>query len=52
MSGSDAQAKLRDIRTLIQSEKYEEAIKLCEDVIQESLDGITYYHTYDRFFLG
>uniref|UniRef100_A0A1A8BZB8 GPI ethanolamine phosphate transferase 1 n=1 Tax=Nothobranchius kadleci TaxID=1051664 RepID=A0A1A8BZB8_NOTKA len=39
-------------RILIQLEKYSEAISLCQTLISLSLEGLVYYHTYDRFFLG
>ncbi|GLD54870.1 GPI ethanolamine phosphate transferase 1 [Lates japonicus] len=39
-------------RILIQLEKYEDAISLCQSLISYSLEGLVYYHTYDRFFLG
>uniref|UniRef100_A0A6Q2Y828 GPI ethanolamine phosphate transferase 1 n=1 Tax=Esox lucius TaxID=8010 RepID=A0A6Q2Y828_ESOLU len=39
-------------RVLIRLEKYEEAISLCRSLIGHALEGLTYYHTYDRFFLG
>lgn len=39
-------------RVLIQLEKYEEAISLCRSLISSALEGLVYYHTYDRFFLG
>uniref|UniRef100_A0A8C7ZTE3 GPI ethanolamine phosphate transferase 1 n=1 Tax=Oryzias sinensis TaxID=183150 RepID=A0A8C7ZTE3_9TELE len=39
-------------RILIQLEKYNEAISLCQSLISLSLEGLLYYHTYDRFFLG
>uniref|UniRef100_A0AAX7THG6 GPI ethanolamine phosphate transferase 1 n=1 Tax=Astatotilapia calliptera TaxID=8154 RepID=A0AAX7THG6_ASTCA len=39
-------------RILIQLEKYEDAISLCQSLISRSLEGLVYYHTYDRFFLG
>uniref|UniRef100_A0A669DX52 GPI ethanolamine phosphate transferase 1 n=1 Tax=Oreochromis niloticus TaxID=8128 RepID=A0A669DX52_ORENI len=38
-------------RILIQLEKYED-ISLCQSLISHSLEGLVYYHTYDRFFLG
>uniref|UniRef100_A0AAX7VSZ0 GPI ethanolamine phosphate transferase 1 n=1 Tax=Astatotilapia calliptera TaxID=8154 RepID=A0AAX7VSZ0_ASTCA len=38
-------------RILIQLEKYED-ISLCQSLISRSLEGLVYYHTYDRFFLG
>ncbi|XP_029385492.1 GPI ethanolamine phosphate transferase 1 [Echeneis naucrates] len=39
-------------RILIQLGKYEDAISLCQSLISHSLEGLVYYHTYDRFFLG
>ncbi|XP_031138038.1 GPI ethanolamine phosphate transferase 1 isoform X1 [Sander lucioperca] len=39
-------------RILIQLEKYEDAISLCRSLISSALEGLVYYHTYDRFFLG
>ncbi|KAF6722918.1 GPI ethanolamine phosphate transferase 1 [Oryzias melastigma] len=39
-------------RILIQLEKYNEAISQCQSLISLSLEGLLYYHTYDRFFLG
>lgn len=27
-------------------------ISLCQSLISHSLEGLVYYHTYDRFFLG
>ncbi|XP_049912199.1 GPI ethanolamine phosphate transferase 1 isoform X1 [Epinephelus moara] len=39
-------------RILIQLEKYDDAISLCHSLISNALDGLVYYHTYDRFFLG
>lgn len=39
-------------RILIQLEKYDDAISLCRSLISHSLEGLVYYHTYDRFFLG
>ncbi|PWA17948.1 hypothetical protein CCH79_00004293 [Gambusia affinis] len=39
-------------RILIQLEKYNDAISLCQSLISLSLEGLVYYHTYDRFFLG
>ncbi|XP_027129873.1 GPI ethanolamine phosphate transferase 1 [Larimichthys crocea] len=39
-------------RILIQLEKYEDAISLCQSLISHALEGLVYYHTYDRFFLG
>ncbi|XP_008274496.1 GPI ethanolamine phosphate transferase 1 [Stegastes partitus] len=42
----------RKARILIQLEKYNDAISLCRSLISYSLEGLVYYHTYDRFFLG
>ncbi|XP_058500893.1 GPI ethanolamine phosphate transferase 1 [Solea solea] len=39
-------------RMLIQLEKFDDAISLCQSLISHSLEGLVYYHTYDRFFLG
>ncbi|XP_059182583.1 GPI ethanolamine phosphate transferase 1 [Centropristis striata] len=39
-------------RILIQLEKYDDAISLCRSLISHALEGLVYYHTYDRFFLG
>lgn len=39
-------------RILIQLEKYEDAMALCRTLIARALEGLAYYHTYDRFFLG
>nr|XP_020462111.1 GPI ethanolamine phosphate transferase 1 [Monopterus albus]XP_020462113.1 GPI ethanolamine phosphate transferase 1 [Monopterus albus]XP_020462114.1 GPI ethanolamine phosphate transferase 1 [Monopterus albus] len=43
---------IRKARRLIQLEKYEDAISLCQFLISHALKGLVYYHTYDRFFLG
>ncbi|KAM4544287.1 GPI ethanolamine phosphate transferase 1 isoform 1-T1 [Fundulus diaphanus] len=42
----------RKARILIQLEKYNDAVSLCQSLIALSLEGLVYYHTYDRFFLG
>uniref|UniRef100_A0A674E741 GPI ethanolamine phosphate transferase 1 n=1 Tax=Salmo trutta TaxID=8032 RepID=A0A674E741_SALTR len=39
-------------RVLIQLEEYEDAISLCRSLMDHALEGLSYYHTYDRFFLG
>ncbi|XP_068565840.1 GPI ethanolamine phosphate transferase 1 isoform X2 [Cebidichthys violaceus] len=39
-------------RILIQLEKYKDTISLCRSLIAYALEGLAYYHTYDRFFLG
>ncbi|XP_077592009.1 GPI ethanolamine phosphate transferase 1 isoform X1 [Stigmatopora nigra] len=43
---------MQKARTLIQLEKYEDSILLCQALISSSLEGLIYYHNYDRFFLG
>ncbi|XP_041423590.1 GPI ethanolamine phosphate transferase 1 isoform X2 [Xenopus laevis] len=43
---------LRKTRSQIHRENYKEAMALCETLIDLALRGLTYYHTYDRFFLG
>lgn len=43
---------LRKARSYIKQRKYDEAVSLCKELIQLALKGLSYYHTYDRFFLG
>ncbi|CAK6447698.1 unnamed protein product [Pipistrellus nathusii] len=43
---------LRKVRSYIKQENYDEAVILCMELIHLSLEGLSYYHTYDRFFLG
>ncbi|XP_077410773.1 GPI ethanolamine phosphate transferase 1-like isoform X1 [Vanacampus margaritifer] len=43
---------IQKARILIQLEKYGDAISLCQSLISDALEGLIYYHTYDRFFLG
>ncbi|XP_061660858.1 GPI ethanolamine phosphate transferase 1 isoform X1 [Syngnathoides biaculeatus] len=43
---------IQKARILIQLEKYGDAILLCQTLIADALEGLAYYHTYDRFFLG
>nr|KAF6472106.1 phosphatidylinositol glycan anchor biosynthesis class N [Molossus molossus] len=43
---------LRKARSYIRQGKYDEAVFLCKELIHLSLKGLSYYHTYDRFFLG
>ncbi|XP_077207288.1 GPI ethanolamine phosphate transferase 1 [Paroedura picta] len=52
LSDSEQIDFLRKIRTSIQHEKYEEGVSLCRQLIGLALEGLLYYHTYDRFFLG
>ncbi|XP_046690011.1 GPI ethanolamine phosphate transferase 1 isoform X2 [Silurus meridionalis] len=39
-------------RSLIQKGHFDEAIHECEVLIHRAMEGLSYYHTYDRFFLG
>ncbi|KAM9632095.1 GPI ethanolamine phosphate transferase 1 isoform 1-T1 [Trichechus inunguis] len=43
---------LRKARSYIKQRKYAEAVSLCKELIHLALKGLSYYHTYDRFFLG
>ncbi|XP_074063469.1 GPI ethanolamine phosphate transferase 1 isoform X2 [Macrotis lagotis] len=43
---------LRKIRSYLNQKKYQEVISLCKELIHLALKGLSYYHTYDRFFLG
>ncbi|XP_061850855.1 GPI ethanolamine phosphate transferase 1 isoform X3 [Colius striatus] len=43
---------LRKARLYIQQQKYDEAVSLCKTLINLALEGLSYYHTYDRLFLG
>ncbi|XP_013202143.1 GPI ethanolamine phosphate transferase 1 isoform X1 [Microtus ochrogaster] len=43
---------LRKARSYIKQEKFDEVVSLCEELINLALRGLSYYHTYDRFFLG
>lgn len=52
LSDSKQQDILRQARSLIKQKKYDEAVSLCKELIHLALEGLSYYHTYDRFFLG
>uniref|UniRef100_A0A8C3W279 GPI ethanolamine phosphate transferase 1 n=1 Tax=Catagonus wagneri TaxID=51154 RepID=A0A8C3W279_9CETA len=43
---------LRQARSYIKQKKYDESVSLCKELINLALKGLSYYHTYDRFFLG
>ncbi|XP_063062754.1 GPI ethanolamine phosphate transferase 1 [Engraulis encrasicolus] len=43
---------LQHAKSLIHKGLHEEAIYLCGEMIVQALDGLSYYHRYDRFFLG
>ncbi|XP_048376731.2 GPI ethanolamine phosphate transferase 1 isoform X3 [Stegostoma tigrinum] len=49
---SKGQDMLRKARLYIQQHQYNEAINLCKSLINLALEGLSYYHTYDRVFLG
>ncbi|XP_067857967.1 GPI ethanolamine phosphate transferase 1 isoform X2 [Heptranchias perlo] len=49
---SKQQDMLRTARLYIQQQQYNEAISLCKSLINLALEGLSYYHTYDRVFLG
>lgn len=43
---------LRKARSYLHQEKYHEVVSLCKTLISLALEGLSYYHTYDRLFLG
>uniref|UniRef100_A0A671RLH9 GPI ethanolamine phosphate transferase 1 n=1 Tax=Sinocyclocheilus anshuiensis TaxID=1608454 RepID=A0A671RLH9_9TELE len=45
---------MRNARNLIQKGQFDEAVSIryCEDLIVQAMEGLSYYHTYDRLFLG
>ncbi|KAM3928453.1 GPI ethanolamine phosphate transferase 1 [Leptodactylus fuscus] len=43
---------VRRTRSYIHGGNYKEAMDLCRTLIDLALEGLAYYHTYDRFFLG
>ncbi|XP_068787658.1 GPI ethanolamine phosphate transferase 1 isoform X21 [Struthio camelus] len=52
LSDSEQMNFLKKARLYIQQEKYDEAVSLCKTLINLALEGLSYYHTYDRLFLG
>uniref|UniRef100_A0A7M4FI12 GPI ethanolamine phosphate transferase 1 n=1 Tax=Crocodylus porosus TaxID=8502 RepID=A0A7M4FI12_CROPO len=52
LSDSEQTDVLRKARSYIQQGKYNDAISLCKTLIILALEGLSYYHTYDRLFLG
>ncbi|XP_019377179.1 PREDICTED: GPI ethanolamine phosphate transferase 1 [Gavialis gangeticus] len=52
LSDSEQTDILRKARSYIQQGKYNDAISLCKTLIILALEGLSYYHTYDRLFLG
>ncbi|XP_015210381.2 GPI ethanolamine phosphate transferase 1 [Lepisosteus oculatus] len=49
---SEQEVFTRNVTSLIQQQRYDEAISLCHALIRLALEGLAYYHTYDRLFLG
>uniref|UniRef100_UPI00398F4EE0 GPI ethanolamine phosphate transferase 1 isoform X2 n=1 Tax=Pristiophorus japonicus TaxID=55135 RepID=UPI00398F4EE0 len=49
---SKEQDMLRTARLYIRQQRYGDAISLCKSLIDLALEGLSYYHTYDRVFLG
>uniref|UniRef100_A0A8C4U7T4 GPI ethanolamine phosphate transferase 1 n=1 Tax=Falco tinnunculus TaxID=100819 RepID=A0A8C4U7T4_FALTI len=52
LSDSEQTNFLKKARLYIQQQKYDQAVSLCKTLINLSLEGLSYYHTYDRLFLG
>ncbi|XP_040594041.1 GPI ethanolamine phosphate transferase 1 isoform X2 [Mesocricetus auratus] len=52
LSDSQQLDTLRKARSYIKQEKFDEVVSLCEELIDLALKGLSYYHTYDRLFLG
>ncbi|NXG73964.1 PIGN transferase, partial [Baryphthengus martii] len=52
LSDSEQINFLKKTRLYIQQQKYDEAVTLCKTLINLALEGLSYYHTYDRLFLG
>ncbi|NXP44860.1 PIGN transferase, partial [Heliornis fulica] len=52
LSDSEQINLLKKARLYIQQQKYDEAVSLCKALINLALEGLSYYHTYDRLFLG
>ncbi|KAF2982300.1 hypothetical protein EK904_010801 [Melospiza melodia maxima] len=52
LSASEQINYLKKIKLYIEQQKYDEAISLCKTLINLALEGLSYYHTYDRLFLG
>ncbi|NXG64530.1 PIGN transferase, partial [Hemiprocne comata] len=52
LSDSEQIHFLKTTRLYIQQQKYDEAVSLCKKLINLALEGLSYYHTYDRLFLG
>ncbi|XP_007933733.2 GPI ethanolamine phosphate transferase 1 [Orycteropus afer afer] len=51
LSNSRQLNSLRKARSYIKQGKHDDVISLCKELMHLALKGLTYYHTYDRFFL-
>ncbi|XP_076869479.1 GPI ethanolamine phosphate transferase 1 [Brachyhypopomus gauderio] len=52
LSDSEQAEFVRHTRELIQDGHFEEAVDGCQSLIGRALEGMAYYHTYDRVFLA
>ncbi|KAM6167731.1 GPI ethanolamine phosphate transferase 1 [Erethizon dorsatum] len=52
LSDSKQMNVLRKARSYIEQGEFDEAVSLCKELIHLALKGLSYYHTYDRFFLA
>ncbi|XP_048219310.1 GPI ethanolamine phosphate transferase 1 isoform X2 [Perognathus longimembris pacificus] len=52
LSESEQLNILRKARSSMKQEQFAEVVYLCKELIDRALKGLSYYHTYDRFFLG
>ncbi|XP_074647889.1 GPI ethanolamine phosphate transferase 1-like [Tubulanus polymorphus] len=52
LSNSKKIKLMASLEDLVKAERYSDAIPLAKEVIELALEGLTYYHNYDRFFLG
>ncbi|XP_069885108.1 GPI ethanolamine phosphate transferase 1 [Dipodomys merriami] len=52
LSESEQLNILRKARFFMNQEQFAEVVYLCKELIDRALKGLSYYHTYDRFFLG
>ncbi|XP_036621270.1 GPI ethanolamine phosphate transferase 1 [Trichosurus vulpecula] len=43
---------LEKAKSYLKQKKYQDVISLCKELIHLALEGLVYYHTYNRFFLG
>ncbi|XP_072461612.1 GPI ethanolamine phosphate transferase 1 isoform X2 [Notamacropus eugenii] len=43
---------LEKAKSYLKQKKYQDMISLCKELIHLALEGLSYYHTYNRLFLG